>query len=166
MRYCYIYLSKLDSSPTNIETMDEKTYLTTRVDDQINWLEGKAAASQKKYKALRTISLVASILIPLLSGYSDNDKIGLSLTIVMGVLGAIVAICQGLLALNKYLETWTEYRITAEALKREKLFYATKTAPYTAQNSFNLFVENIEKLLSGENQKWLKTRIDADKGNK
>ena len=144
--------------------MDEKTYLTARVDDQLKWLEGKAASNQKKYKALRTISLVASILIPLLSGYSE--KFGLSVTIVVGVLGAVVAICQGLLALNKNHENWTEYRLTAEALKREKLFYATKTAPYTAPNSFNLFVENIEKMLSGENQKWLKTRTDADKGNK
>lgn len=144
--------------------MDEKTYLTARVDDQLKWLEGKAASNQKKYKALRTISLVASILIPLLSGYSE--KFGLSVTIVVGVLGAVVAICQGLLALNKNHENWTEYRLTAEALKREKLFYATKTAPYTAPDSFNLFVENIEKMLSGENQKWLKTRTDADKGNK
>ena len=144
--------------------MDEKTYISDRIDDQINWLDRKAAVNQKKYKALRTISLVASILIPLLSGYSD--EVGIALTIIVGVLGAIVAICQGLLALNKNHELWTEYRLTSEALKREKLVYATRTGPYALPNSFPLLVENVEKLLSGENQKWLKSRMDADKGNK
>lgn len=144
--------------------MDEKTYLSSRVDDQINWLGIKAASNQKKYKMLRTTSLFASVLVPLLSGYSE--KFGLSVTIVVGVLGAIVAICQGLLALNRYHENWVEYRSTAEALKREKIMYATHTTPYTAQNSFNLFVENTEKILAGENQKWLKTRAEADKSLK
>ncbi len=144
--------------------MDEKTYLSSRVDDQTNWLESKAASNQKKYKSLRTMSLFASVLVPLLSGYSE--KFGISVTIVVGVLGAIVAVCQGLLALNRYHENWMEYRSTAEALKREKIMYATHTAPYTAQNSFNLFVENTEKILAGENQKWLKTRAEADKALK
>lgn len=143
------------------KTMDEKTYIAQRVDDQIKWLGGKAAFNQKRYKTLRLISLVASILIPLLSGYSE--KFGLSVTISVGILGAIVAICQGILALNKYHENWTEYRITAEALKREKLFYETKTPPYDGVKNFTIFVENIEKILSGENQKWLKSRLDADK---
>ncbi|MBI1227277.1 MAG: DUF4231 domain-containing protein [Bacteroidetes bacterium] len=144
--------------------MDEKAYLTERVDDQIKWLGNKAAFNQTRYKILRIISLVAAILIPLLSGYSE--KIGIVITISVGALGAIVAISQGLLALNRYHENWTEYRITAEALKREKLFYSTKTAPYNGQNGFQVFVENIEKILEGENQKWLKSRLDSEKNNK
>ncbi len=144
--------------------MDENTYITERVDDQLNWLGDKAAYNQKRYKALRIISLVASILIPLLSGY--NEQLGLPISIIVGTLGALVAICQGLLGLNKYHENWTEYRMTAEALKREKLFYETKAASYTSPNSFPIFVENVEKLLSGENQKWVKSRLDADKGSK
>jgi Protein of unknown function (DUF4231) len=129
--------------------MDEKSYLAERVDHQINWMEENAAANQTKYKTLRTLSLIASILIPLLSGFSDN--FGVKITIIVGVLGAIIAICQGLLALNRYHEAWTEYRITAEALKREKLVFATKTAPYSGPDSFHLFVENTEKILAGEN---------------
>lgn len=144
--------------------MDEKTYLSSRVDDQIDWLSGKAATNQKKYKYFRTISLVASVMVPLLSGYSE--KFGISVTIVVGALGALVAVCQGLIALNSYHENWMGYRSTAEALKREKILYATHSAPYTAQNRFNLFVENTEKILAGENQKWLKTRAEADKSLK
>ncbi len=126
-------------------------------------MSSKAASNQKAYKMLRTTSLVASILVPLLSGYAES--FGVSLTITIGVLGAIVAICQGLLALNRNHENWTEYRLTIEALIREKLFYSTKIAPYDGKDSFGAFVENIEKILSSENQKWLKTRMDADKGN-
>ncbi|MBI5917321.1 MAG: DUF4231 domain-containing protein [Bacteroidetes bacterium] len=143
---------------------DEQTYLKDRVDDQVNWLGDKAASNQKSYKRLRTISLVASVLIPFLSGFTDNY--GLVVTITVGSLGAVLAICQGLLALNRYHENWTEYRMTAETLKREKLFYETKTGVYSGNGGFNLFVENAEKILAGENQKWLQTRMDAEGNGK
>lgn len=141
--------------------MDENTYIAERVNDQLDWLGNKADFNQKRYKTLRIISLVASILIPLLSGYSTN--FGLPISVTVGVLGAIVAVCQGILGLNKYHENWTEYRMTAEALKREKLFYETKAGEYNTPNSFPVFVENVEKLLSSENQKWFKSRMDVDK---
>jgi Protein of unknown function (DUF4231) len=144
--------------------MDEQTYMKDRVDDQIKWMNGKAASNQRTYKNLRTISLVASIMVPLLSGFAE--KFGVSLTITVGILGAVVAVCQGLLALNRNHENWTEYRLTAEALVREKFFYATKIAPYNGKDGFGFFVENVEKILSNENQKWLKTRMEADKTEK
>ncbi len=144
--------------------MDELTYIKERVDGQIGWMEQKALSNQKAYKTLRIISLIASILIPLLAGYAE--KFGSSLTISIGALGAVVAICQGLLAINRNHENWTEYRITAEALKREKLFYETKTMPYESGNRFGVFVENIEKLLSGENKNWLQNNREAEKSTK
>ncbi len=144
--------------------MDELTYIKERVDGQISWMEQKALNNQKAYKRLRIVSLIASVLIPLLAGYAE--KFGTSLTISIGALGAVVAICQGLLAINRNHENWTEYRITAEALKREKLYYETKTMPYESENRFGVFVENIEKLLSGENKNWLQNNRETEKNTK
>jgi hypothetical protein len=144
--------------------MNEQTYLKDRVDGQIGWMEQKALNNQKTYKALRTASLIASVLIPLLAGYAE--KFGTSLTITIGALGAVVAICQGLLAINRNHENWTEYRITAEVLKREKLFYETKTVPYECDNRFGIFVENIEKILSGENKNWIQNNRESEKKTK
>ena len=142
--------------------MDEQTYLKNRVEEQFNYLDKSASLNQWRYKALRSLSLVASVLIPLLSGFLEKG--GLVLTIVIGGLGALVAIAQGLLSLNRYHENWTQYRVTAEALKRERLLYENRSSYYgQAAEPYRLFVENIETLLSGENTKWLETRLLAEK---
>lgn len=142
--------------------MDESTYLKDRVDEQYRYLDGAAQKNQRRYKWLRGLSLVASVFIPLLSGFLDKG--GLPVTIIIGLLGALVAIAQGLLSLNRYHENWTQYRITAEAVKRERLLFENRASYYgTAAEPFRLFVENIETLLAGENTKWLETRLLADK---
>ena len=38
--------------------MNDREYMVERVDDQINWLEGKAASFKKKFMRIRTLELV------------------------------------------------------------------------------------------------------------
>ena len=135
--------------------MNEQEYMQGRVDDQFNWLEKKAAWNQKRFKRIRTVIIVVSVLIPLASGFITDALWWLKIAVGAG--GAIVAIFQGILTLQKHHELWMQYRVTAEALKREKFLYQTKTGKYfTAKNPFNEFVVNVETILAGENASWLK----------
>lgn len=134
--------------------MTEQDYMTERVDDQFNWLEKKAAFNQRRYKRIRILILAVSVLIPFLSGFITDEL--WYLKVAVGVGGVLIAISEGILALQKHQELWTQYRVTAEAIKREKLLFQTQAGKYqTAQAPFHEFVMNIETILAGENAAWL-----------
>ena len=131
--------------------MNKEEYLEQRVDDQINWYDKKSLNSQKRFKRLRIIELVCAALIPLLAGYADKLT---GIQYAIGILGFLVAIITGLLGLSRYQENWIEYRTTCESLKHEKYLFLTQSTPYNSADSFQLFVNQIEKLISTENSKW------------
>ncbi len=59
-----------------------------------------------------------------------------------------------MVTLYKLQENWIEYRAIAELLKHEKFLYITKAGPYRNNDSFAVFVEQIEGYLSKENTHW------------
>lgn len=133
--------------------MTQEEYLKKFVDDQIGWYDRKSINNQKWYKRLRIIAIVCSILIPLLAGYLDDLEY---LKYFVGGLGAIVALIESLIGLNKYKENWIEYRATCEALQREKRLFLTLAGSYKdTKVTFSNFVERIEKITGKENIQWL-----------
>jgi len=138
-----------------MKTMDEQAYLTDRVDDQINWLDRKSGRNQKRYKQLRVLIIVLSVLIPFGAGFMEEDASLFWLRIVVGAAGVIIAVSEGVISLYKYQDLWIKYRATAEHLQREKLLYLTKAEKYKdAKNPFPLFVERVESILQSENKEW------------
>ncbi|MEN9414556.1 MAG: hypothetical protein RLZ62_860 [Bacteroidota bacterium] len=139
--------------------MNEKQYLTERVDDQINWLEKKSASCKKMFIYIRTIELICSASIPFFVAIMPDTK-GVDYTFMsykwlIGILGMLTAILAGIQALNKYQEFWSQYRTIAESLKSEKILFLTKTGQYSNNDeSFQFFVINVENILSKENEKW------------
>jgi hypothetical protein len=73
---------------------------------------------------------------------------------IIGVLGVIIAIISGVLALYRFQENWTEFRTTAESLKHEKYLFLTGTEGYANENPFGLLLERVEALLSKEHTRW------------
>lgn len=98
--------------------MDAQRYLSERVDDQIKWYGNKSSRNKRAHHLLRIVEIVAAALIPSLTGYVDEKTGGVKLAV--GLLGVIVAVAAGLLALYKLQENWLQYRATYEALKHEK----------------------------------------------
>src|SRR5436309_16084468 len=98
--------------------MNQNEYLQQRVDDQINWMEGKSKYNQVQYKRLKVMELISAAAIPLLVSYHDYGKI---FQVITGMLGVLIIVLNGIQQLYKYHENWLTYRTTLEALKREKL---------------------------------------------
>lgn len=137
----------------NKYTMNIENYLVSRVDDQINWYDKKSASCQKKYKTTQTIEIILAASIPLLSAYSKDCII---IAILVGLLGAAIAVIESLTKLYKWHENWIEYRTTCELLRYQKYLFETKSTPYNTEPESieNLFVRNIENIISSENNKW------------
>ena len=123
--------------------MDVKEYIKERLDPQIEWYSKKSKHCQKLYKTIQIIEIILAATIPLLSGYSD-------------ILLISITILESIAKLNKYHEYWIQYRSTCEILKYQKHIYLTSSAPYNKEDESvdNLFVRNIEQIISSENNQW------------
>lgn len=142
--------------------MQIEEYMKTRVDDQITWYDNKSTSCQNKYKLTQTIEIILAALIPLLSAYSKDCML---IAIIVGVLGSAIAIIESLTKLYKWHENWIEYRTTCELLKYQKHLFETESAPYNTEPESveNIFVRNIENIISSENNKWKVVNLDESK---
>jgi len=131
--------------------MNDEEYISSRVDDQIGWYDRKSQGAQRWFKFLRGTEIVAAAAIPLIAGFAADP---FPVTLVLGVLGASIAIISAAISLNQFQENWTEYRTTCESLKHEKYLYLTKAEPYHKEEAFRLFVKRVESLISKENSSW------------
>lgn len=143
--------------------MDEKQYFDQRLDDQINWLDGKSKWNQNWFKRLRLVEIIAAALVPFLSGMlSQTPPSPACLPWLIGALGVLIAIATAASSLFNFQENWISYRTTAEKLKQEKFFYLTQVAPYDSDSRLQILVQRVETLLAGENATWSKNSQRAN----
>jgi hypothetical protein len=131
--------------------MTPEEYLEQRLDDQIQWYDGKSGSAQRWFKRLRAAEIVFAAAIPVLASFAEGNAF---IGPLMGILGALVVVLAGLLSLQQYQERWVEYRATAESLKHEKYLYLTGTDPYAGPDAFPLLVQRVEALISKEHSAW------------
>lgn len=145
--------------------MNEDEYIASRVDDQISWYDRKSQSAQCWFKWLRGIEIVAAAAIPLIAGFAADP---FPVTLVVGLLGASIAVISAVISLNQFQENWTEYRTTCESLKHEKFLFLTKAEPYHEEKPYRLFVQRVESLISKENSAWsqyTQTSLENAKAN-
>jgi Protein of unknown function (DUF4231) len=135
--------------------MTAEEYMTSRVDDQIKWYDGKSAWNQRWFKRVRILEIVAASSIPILSGFSQDNR---SIQVTIALLGGLIAVIAGLMGLYQFQENWTQYRSTCEGLRHEKILYETKSEPYDGENAFPLLVQRVESLISSESTRWTQSR--------
>jgi hypothetical protein len=138
------------------QKMDEKEYLDTRLNNQINWYDKKSKNNQKYYKWLKRIEFILSASIPVITLittiYYNDTNIG---KITIAIIGSVLTILAAIHGLSDFHEHWIEYRSISETLKHEKYLYLTNSGIYSdSANPFALLVERTEQLISKENVNW------------
>jgi hypothetical protein len=135
-----------------------------RLDDQIGWYGDRSRWNQLWYRSLKIIVIVAAASIPVLSSV-DLPFVGPSGVPkwVLGALGALIAVIEGVQQVYQFHADWISYRATCEGLKREKFLYLAKAGPYASADSDTLLAERIEALMTQENTKWV-SQETVDKG--
>lgn len=151
--FCRNKSAEKDSyTPPDVEPGDINSYIQNRLNDQIRWYDKKAQQAQRIYKRLQFAEFVIAAAIPLLTNYTVSHP---AVAFVVGLLGAAITVIEGTEHLGRYHENWIEYRSACETLKHEKNLYLMDTYPYgTDETKEQLFVHNIEDLLSSEGNKW------------
>jgi hypothetical protein len=132
--------------------MTAEEYLVERLDEQYEWLSRKSSWNQRWYRRLRAAEICLAGSVPVLAAYARSSA---GAQLAAGLAGALTAIVAGSTGLWKHQELWVQYRATAEALKREKMLYLTRTSPYDEPDTaFSVLVERVESALGSENAGW------------
>jgi hypothetical protein len=131
-----------------------------RLNDQLDWYDKKSGENQRRYKQIKVAQLILAGSIPVfaLVGATWGRW-------VTAILGASVAILEGLQQLGQYNNLWASYRATAEQLKHEKYLFLAKSGPYYGLNeedALRLLAERVEERVSTEHAKWVSERSKQD----
>ncbi|AXF91113.1 DUF4231 domain-containing protein [Bacillus licheniformis] len=140
--------------------MTEEQYMEERLNNQIEWYDEKSLSHQNKYKRIKRAVIILAPLIPVLSIFIKYDEFWFAM--IIGVLGSLITILEGLLSLGKHQENYIEYRRICETLKHEKYQYLTRTGVYAEADPFKLLVERIESIISQENLNWANMQNNSE----
>lgn len=139
---------------TYIGPMTQEEYLSQRLLPQIKWYSSKAALNKSWHIYTRIAVIILSALIPLLAGM---EFVAAFKNILLGTLGALVVIVEGISEFLKFREKWSQYRSTAELLKQEKMLFLTSSSSYSeSETPFRLLVARVEALINKENAEWVR----------
>jgi hypothetical protein len=121
-----------------------------RLEDQIQWYDAKSLYYQRWFKRIKILEITSAALIPLLASSNIPKS-----TWIIGGLGVLITVLEGILHLNHYQENWIAYRSTCESLKHEKYLFLGGASPYSgAPNARALLAERVESMVSQEHAKW------------
>ncbi len=115
-----------------------------RLEDQIEWYEGKSQKAHRIYKSVAFFKLLLAVLVPVVVYWSSF------LTVFFGVL---IVILHSLESLNQWHQTWIVYHSTCEYLKVEKFLFLKCAGPYRELGSGQsriLLAERVERIISTE----------------
>jgi hypothetical protein len=137
----------MNASSTTLPGADP---IMERLEDQIAWYDRNSMTNQRYFKRIKMVEIAAAAIIPFLSALSLPRMMW-----VIGGLGVLITVLEGMLHLNQYQQNWIAYRSTCESLKHEKYVYLGKAAPYAnSPDPHALLAERIESLVSQEHAKW------------
>jgi hypothetical protein len=138
----------------------DRLFMRSRWLNQVTWLERKAKDNQKRYYALRVISIVGGIVVPALVSVNVTGDARTALSWTTFAVSLAVALAVAIEGFFHYGDRWRHYRRTVELLKSHgwQLFelagaYATFGTHREAFRSFastveGLIVEDVEVYLN------------------
>ena len=128
-------------------------YVKGRVEDQIAWFGKKAHENKTKFRVYQTMLIIIGASIPIVNLL---DNVPIDPKLMSAVLGGLVSIITAFMQMNKFEETWFNYRTSSTRLKKEKYLFTLSSGDYAGLNpdeKNRKFVERIEGLLSEEQDK-------------
>ncbi len=133
--------------------MDEKGYLSQRLDAKIEWYDRCSKQQANRHQCLRLIELICASSIPVVASFIP--VYGSVALWMLSVASILVVVTAGYLSLTKLVEHSLEYRSSAEALKQHKYLYLTQTPPYHQVDAFSRLVAVSEAIMAKESTRWL-----------
>lgn len=127
-------------------------FIKDRLDPQQKYFSSKSSKSKYWYFFFKVFGLLVAAIIPFLVGISKD--IGDASRFIIGFLGVLSVILNGIELLYQHKQTWINFRMTSELLKQEKIYFSTQSGVYQSDNSLQLLVTRVEAIISAQNADW------------
>jgi hypothetical protein len=123
-----------------------------RLEEQLHFYDRGATRNRLSYQVLKVLQLVGAAAIPVAAAAGGT-------ALLLGILGGLIVVFEGVQQLFKFQENWISYRTTSEGLKQEKYLFLSEAGDYSsAPRPLRLLAERVESLSSNENSGWAAAR--------
>ena len=132
-----------------------------RLSEELDWYERASWRNQLGYKVTKTTQIILAAAIPIVALAGATWS-----TWGTALLGALIAILEGIQQLWQSNTLWIEYRATAERLKQEKYLFLALSGPYrdlNTEEALKLLAERVEEQISSEHARWIEALRPTEK---
>ena len=146
--------------------MNIETYLTERVDDQIEYFDSSAVRNQKRYKLFKGAAIVCNVLTTLTIALTFIPYLKF-MSIVALILSTIVLATYQIEEFYNFGAKWEKFRLVAERMKSEKCLFLNDAGTYSSgdeDEKKQAFVEIIEGIIKGTDMSYFSLMIEPGKG--
>lgn len=143
----------------------EEKYLTERWQSQRQYFSQQSRYYKRWYQSLMLTIGIAGALIPAVVTLDFAFNIwGSDLSsLIASLLGVIVSVATVFENTYNYGDNWRNFRLTLEALKREKSMYETRTGPYRdVEKAFDKFVTKTENIIAQDVKRYAFLNSEQD----
>jgi uncharacterized protein DUF4231 len=153
------------SSGYEARTAFADKYFNEDLKKQRDWYSNKATRLKGRAELL-------AFLVILFGSLTTFSQVAFSeghwRAVISAGLGALVVIAEGWKKITRYEETWRAYRVASERMKHECRLFTNGAGAYSSKDDDAarvLFIENIENIISEEQQIFWSSRQDQGKHN-
>lgn len=132
--------------------MDIETYLTERVNNQIEYFDSNAIKNQRWYRRFKGAAIFCNISTTLTIALTLIPDLKVPMSIVALVLSMIVLATYQIEDFYNFGAKWEKFRLVAEHMKSEKSLFLNGAGPYSFDDTDErkqVFVEKIESIIQG-----------------
>lgn len=121
---------------------------------QFEYYDSKATSNKWRHRGIKSSQLIVAAVLPVAATSYPLTENPVWKWAIIG-LSVLLIILEGFESYLNYQKKWINFRMTAEALRREKQFFNTRTDKYEGvKDPEKLFVERVLKLTDQENSDW------------
>lgn len=130
----------------------EEKYLNERWQSQREYFSERARHYKRRYQGLMILIGISGALIPAVVtlDFPGDGVLGSEFSALFAsFLGVVVTVATVIENTYNYGDNWRNFRLTLEALKREKAMYETRTGAYrNVEKAFDKFVTKTENIIA------------------
>lgn len=139
--------------------------ILAQVDAQIHWYDDNARRTMAWHFRLRGAQICFAAAIPV----TQILPAGVVWRVAAGVLGGLIAICQGFDAMHHYGDHYVAWRATCQELLRERQLFAATAGPYESVEPYSakalaLLAARSSAIEDQEQQKWAAGQLKPPSG--
>jgi hypothetical protein len=132
------------------EGLDPAAIVEARLDYLLRWYDASALGHHRLYRVMKGAQIALTAFVPVFALIERPW--------VAATAGALAVLLEGLLQIGRHHQTWLAHRAAAEALKRERVRYLARLAPYDSPEPHAALAEMAERLVADELTQWVGLR--------